>query len=79
MGSEPVLDCGGAVASPEVEALGDGDIVSMILCRLERLRASGCDEPECVVLAARFDVELEQAASLVRRGCPPGLALRILL
>jgi hypothetical protein len=31
-----------------------------------------------VALASRFDVDLHEAISLVERGCPPELAIRIL-
>jgi hypothetical protein len=39
---------------------------------------AGCDQPDCVVLAGRLDVPLKRALTLLARGCPPGLAVRIL-
>jgi hypothetical protein len=71
--------CNGAIASAEFEQLGDDEIVDLILCRLEELERAGCGSPECLVLASRADLDLERAADLVARGCPPELALRILL
>ncbi len=71
--------CSGAIASAEFEQLGEEEIVALILCRLEELGRAGCDGPDCLVLAGRVDLDLERAADLVGRGCPPRLALRILL
>jgi hypothetical protein len=33
---------------------------------------------DAVALASRFDIDLHEAISLVQRGCPPALAIRIL-
>ena len=55
------------------------EIVDRIRCRLRELRRRGCDGPDCVVLASRVDVALEEALALITRGCPPGLALAILV
>jgi hypothetical protein len=71
--------CNGTVTPAEFENLPDGEIVDLILCRLEELRRAGCHTADCLVLASRVDVGLEQAADLVARGCPADLALRILL
>lgn len=51
--------------------------------RVERWRTSelirvGFPGDDAVALAARFDVDLHEAIELVRRGCPPELAIRIL-
>ena len=51
--------------------------------RVERWRTAelmrvGFAGDDAVVLAARFDVDLHEAISLVQRGCPPELAVRIL-
>lgn len=71
--------CGGRLGSELVEELGVGAIVALIRCRLTELRSAGCQSAECVVLATRLDIEIERAVELVRRGCPPGLAVRILV
>jgi hypothetical protein len=52
--------------------------------QIERWRAyalerAGFDVPLARTLAARFDVDLHVAIALVRNGCPPELAARILL
>jgi len=51
--------------------------------RVERWRTAelmrvGFAGDDAVVLAARFDVDLHEAISLVQHGCPPELAVRIL-
>jgi hypothetical protein len=59
------------------------DIIETELDRVERWRASellrvGFPGDDAVALAARADVDLHEAIELVRRGCPPELAIRIL-
>ncbi|HEY3551798.1 MAG TPA: hypothetical protein VGK69_12175 [Gaiellaceae bacterium] len=59
------------------------DIIETELDRVERWRTAelmrvGFPGDDAVALAARFDVDLHEAISLVERGCPPELALRIL-
>ena len=73
------MACGTAISPIEVEELPEAEIVDAILCRLEELRHAGCDEPECIVVAARVDVSIDAAVDLVARGCPAGLVLPILL
>jgi hypothetical protein len=52
--------------------------------RIERWRADelirvGYDANQAMELAVRHDIDLHAAASLLEKGCPPDLALRILL
>jgi hypothetical protein len=52
--------------------------------RIERWRADelirvGYDAEQAMTLAVRHDVDLHTAANLLERGCPPQLALEILL
>ena len=61
----------------------DIEVVETELERVERWRTSelmrvGFPGDDAVALAARTDVDLHEAIELVRRGCPPDLALRIL-
>jgi hypothetical protein len=51
--------------------------------RVERWRTAelmrvGFPGDDAVALAVRTDVDLHEAIELVRRGCPPALAVRIL-
>jgi hypothetical protein len=64
-------------------AAHDTDIVETEAERVERWRTSelmrvGFPGDDAVALAARFEIDLHEAISLVQRGCPPALALRIL-
>lgn len=59
------------------------EIVETELERVERWRTSellrvGFPGDDAVALAGRMDVDLHDAIELVRRGCPPELAIRIL-
>ena len=59
------------------------EIIETELERVERWRAAelvrvGFAGDDAVALAARLDVDLHEAISLVQRGCPPELAVRIL-
>ena len=52
--------------------------------RIQRWRAgelerAGYDEPDAAELAGRADIDLHLAVELLERGCPPSIALRILL
>jgi hypothetical protein len=47
--------------------------------RYEELLRAGYAEREAMLLADRADVDLHLAVELLRRGCPPATALRILL
>jgi hypothetical protein len=59
------------------------EIVETEIERVERWRTAelmrvGLAGDDAVALAARFDVDLHEAISLVQRGCPPELVVRIL-
>ncbi len=47
--------------------------------RIEQLIAVGFDSDAAFVLALDRNVDLHQATGLVRRGCPPQTAFRILV
>ena len=47
--------------------------------RVDELVRAGYDEAAAKTLAQRMDVDLHRAADLLRNGCPPDLALNILL
>jgi hypothetical protein len=47
--------------------------------RAEALERAGYDSTTAAVLAVRTDIDLHSATALIERGCPPELALRILL
>jgi hypothetical protein len=47
--------------------------------RFEQLLRVGYESRQAHVLSQRVEVDLHQAVDLVLTGCPPGLALQILL
>jgi hypothetical protein len=47
--------------------------------RVEALERAGYLPSEAAEIAVRADIDLHRAVDLVKRGCPSGLALRILL
>jgi len=47
--------------------------------RRAELRRAGYAEEQARDLAVRTDIDLHRAVDLVRRGCPPELAYRILV
>jgi hypothetical protein len=55
------------------------DADEVVCWRFEALLQAGYDAGSALLLAGRADVDLHQAARLVERGCPPALALQILL
>ena len=47
--------------------------------RTDQLRKLGFEPEDAALLAAQPDVDIHRARHLIRRGCPPKTALRILL
>lgn len=67
------------MATTELELLEDNEKTNPVFrWRLTVLRRAGYEEQAARELAARTDVDLHRAVDLVRRGCPPGTAYRIL-
>jgi hypothetical protein len=63
----------------ESEALVAGEIALVRAWRLEALERGGYEQPLSSELAERSDVDLHFAIDLLRRGCAPELAAKILL
>ena len=58
----------------------DGEEQTAVLeWRFSQLAKSGYGTEDAMVLATHTDVDLHLASDLVARGCPPALALQILL
>jgi len=51
----------------------------VVAWRREQLRRAGCRRFEAEVLARETMVDLHEAVELLERGCPPKIALEILL
>jgi len=56
-----------------------GDTKRLVAWRREQLRGAGYAEWDAEQLAEHVDVDLHVALDLVARGCPPSLAVQILL
>lgn len=64
------------VAEAQSVRAGSTDVIAW---RCEQLGNTGYGAFEAMVLAHHLEVDLHQAIDLAGRGCPPQLALRILL
>ncbi|HWQ00472.1 MAG TPA: hypothetical protein VN449_00010 [Gaiellaceae bacterium] len=51
----------------------------VVAWRREQLRRAGCRRFEAEVLARERHIDLHEAVELLERGCPPKIALEILL
>ncbi len=67
------------MAATEIEIFEETEDQRIRTWRRESLRRAGYDRCEAAMLARRPDVDLHQALRLLEQGCPPDLALRILL
>jgi hypothetical protein len=63
---------------PAVDEYFETELERVERWRAEALTRAGFDERSAIELAARQDVDLHQAISLLEAGCSPELALRIL-
>jgi hypothetical protein len=64
-------------SAPSIPARRDAPQV--LRWRFERLVEAGYDSGTAASLAARVEVDLHLAVRLLRNGCPPATALRILV
>ena len=62
-----------------VEESGPDPAARVLGWRIEQLIAAGYDSDSAFVLALDRSIDLHDATELVRRGCPPETAFRILL
>jgi hypothetical protein len=63
----------------ELHVLEETEQMQIELWRTEELERAGYSHRAAGRLAARQDIDLHLAVRLLARGCPPDLALRILL
>ncbi len=63
----------------EFDTLAEEEATEVIRWRFSQLARSGYGLEDAIALAANLDVDLHKAADLLACGCPPPLALRILL
>ena len=76
MSGDPTLH---AVETEAPEESGPDPAARVLGWRIEQLIAVGFDSDAALVLALDRSVDLHEATELVRRGCPPPTAFRILI
>jgi hypothetical protein len=64
---------------PAVDEIIESESERVARWRTEELTRAGYDPAAAGELAQRSDIDLHQAIGLLANGCPPELALRILL
>lgn len=57
----------------------EGDAQRVFLWRRAKLERAGFDATAAAAVAERLDIDLHVATDLLRDGCPPETALKILL
>ena len=76
MSGDPTLQ---AVETEAAEETAPDPAARVLGWRIEQLIAVGFDSDAALVLALDRSVDLHEATELVRRGCPPTTAFRILI
>jgi hypothetical protein len=73
-------DCGDrTMAAANLTAIPELELEQVERWRLDSLRRAGYDPEAATVLAASHEVDLHRAIDLLAHGCPPAIALQILL
>ena len=62
-----------------LEVGDETDVERIMRWRLEELKQAGFEGSAALAIAADTEIDLHLAIKLLRRGCPPALAARILL
>lgn len=67
------------MTAAQFEDLQVDEAAEVLAWRFDALCRSGYDLDAAAILAAHVEIDLHDAVGLVKRGCPPNLATRILL
>ena len=67
------------MSEAQLDILEDTELVKIEHWRTEELERAGYSHRAAGRLAARHDIDLHRAINLLKRGCDPALALKILL
>jgi hypothetical protein len=67
------------MTAAQFEQLEETEAVEVLRWRFDVLLRLGFDIEQAAVAAANVEIDLHAAENLMRRGCPPELALRILM
>ena len=68
-----------ATCAAEFELFDENEAESFIRGRFLSLGDGGYDPQAALLLAVRPEIDVDQATEILRKGCPPETALRILL
>ena len=61
-----------------LEVADETDVERIMRWRLDELKQAGFEESAALAIAANAEIDLHFAIDLLRRGCPPALAVHIL-
>ena len=67
------------MSAAQVEESGTQEVDVVVSWRFEELLRAGADAGTALVLAGHTEIDLHEATRLLERGCPPALALQIML
>jgi len=67
------------VTAAQFEMIDETEAEMILRWRFEELVRAGYDIGSALVLASHVEIDLHDASSLTRRGCPSETALRILI
>jgi hypothetical protein len=67
------------MTAAQFELIDETEAEAILRWRFDELMRAGYDIGSALMLASHVEVDLHDAAALVRRGCPSETALRILL
>ena len=67
------------MTSARFEELRTPKVEAVLRWRFEDLVRAGYDGGSALILASHVEVDLDDAVSLLARGCPPETALKIIL
>ena len=67
------------MTAAQFETIGESEAEAILRWRFDELVRSGYDVCSALVLASHVEIDLHDASTLVRQGCPSKTALEILL
>jgi hypothetical protein len=67
------------MTAAEFEVLSESEAEKIIAWRFHELSNAGYEVDDALCLATHTEIDLHVAADLIRRGCPPKTAFRILI
>jgi hypothetical protein len=67
------------MTAAQFEQLEIPEVEAVLRWRFEELTRAGFEAGSAMILASHVEVDLHDATSLIRRGCPPETAMQILL